>query len=142
MTGGARIHGSCRGAGKAANMSSVKRLFQMQVDGDVLILSPTSNLSELELNYFDEEFRGVIEHLEDSGYRNVVLDFEGTDYYGSTALGYFLKLWKRIRHVDGKMAFCNVSEHEQEVLRMTRLDTLWPICATREQALAILRQAR
>ncbi len=78
-------------------MSSAKRLFQMQVDGDTLILSPTSNLSELELSYFDEEFRAVIQQLEDAGYRNVVLDFEGTDYYGSTALGFFLKLWKRIR---------------------------------------------
>jgi anti-anti-sigma factor len=120
-------------------MSSAKRLFQMQVDGDTLILSPTSNLSELELSYFDEEFRAVIQKLEDAGYRNVVLDFEGTDYYGSTALGFFLKLWKRVRRVDGNMAFCNVSSHEQEVLRLTRLDTLWPVCGTREQALDRLR---
>ncbi len=39
------------------------------------------------------------------------------------------------------MAFCNVSSHEQEVLRLTRLDTLWPICSTREQALDRLRPA-
>lgn len=120
-------------------MSSAKRLFHMQVEGDTLILTPTSNLSELELSYFDEEFRAVIQGLEDAGYRNVVLDFEGTDYYGSTALGFFLKLWKRVRHVDGNMAFCNVSVHEQEVLRLTRLDTLWPICDTRQQALERLR---
>ena len=120
-------------------MCSAKRLFRMQVDGDVLILSPISNLSELELSYFEEEFRTVIQELEDAGYRNVVLDFEDTDYYGSTALGFFLKLWKRIRRVDGKMAFCNVSLHEQEVLRLTRLDTLWPICSTRAQALDRLR---
>jgi anti-anti-sigma factor len=120
-------------------MCSAKRLFQMQVDGDVLILSPTSNLSELELSYFEEEFRTVIQKLSDADYRNVVLDFEGTDYYGSTALGFFLKLWKRIRSVDGKMAFCNVSSHEQEVLRLTRLDTLWPICSTRAQAVDQLR---
>ncbi len=67
---------------------------------------------------------------------------QGTDYYGSTALGFFLKLWKRIRSVDGKMAFCNVSPYEQEVLRLTRLDTLWPICGTREDALQCLRPAR
>jgi anti-anti-sigma factor len=123
-------------------MSTEKHLFEFQDDADTLILSPTSNLSELELSYFDEEFRAVILRLEASGFRNVVLDFQGTDYYGSTALGFFLKLWKRIRSVDGKMAFCNVSSHEQEVLRLTRLDTLWPICGTREDALQCLRPAR
>jgi anti-anti-sigma factor len=123
-------------------MSTEKHLFEFQDNAETLILSPTSDLSELELSYFDEEFRAVIRRLEDSGFRNVVLDFEGTDYYGSTALGFFLKLWKRIRSVDGKMAFCNVSPHEQEVLRLTRLDTLWPICGTRDDALQCLRPAR
>ena len=56
------------------------------------------------------------------------------------ALGFFVKLWKRIRKVDGSMAFCNVSAHEQEVLRVTRLDTLWPVCTSREQAVEQLRQ--
>jgi anti-anti-sigma factor len=120
-------------------MSSEKRLFRTQVEGDTLVLSPVSNLSELELSFVEEEFRSVIQQLEQAGYRHVVLDFEGTDYYGSTALGFFLKLWKRVRSVDGKMAFCNVSSHEQEVLRLTRLDTLWPICTTRAQALDWLR---
>ena len=120
-------------------MSSAKRLFQMQMEGDTLVLSPISNLSELELSFFEDEFRSVIQRLEEAGYRQVLLDFEGTDYYGSTALGFFLKLWKRLRKVDGKMAFCNVSSHEQEVLRLTRLDTLWPVCATRAQALELLR---
>jgi anti-anti-sigma factor len=122
-------------------MSSAKRLFRMQTDGEILILSPTANLSELELSYFDEEFRAVIQELEDAGYRHVVLDFDGTDYYGSTALGFFVKLWKRIRKVDGNMAFCNVSPHEQEVLRVTRLDTLWPVCTTRQQAVAHLLES-
>ena len=56
------------------------------------------------------------------------------------SLGFFVKLWKRIRKVDGSMAFCNVSAHEQEVLRVTRLDTLWPVCTSREQAVEQLRQ--
>jgi anti-anti-sigma factor len=116
-------------------MSSRKAIFEIEFDAGTLILSPTSNLSELELSYFDEEFRTVIRQLETSGFRHIVLDFQGTDYYGSTALGFFLKLWKRVRSVDGKMVFCNVSTYEQEILRLTRLDTLWPICGTREDAL-------
>jgi hypothetical protein len=28
--------------------------------------------------------------------KNVVLDFHKTDYYGVTALGFFVKLWKKV----------------------------------------------
>jgi anti-anti-sigma factor len=83
-----------------------------------------------------------MDQLDQLGFRNILLDFEGTDYYGSTALGLFLKLWKRVRSLDGNMAFCNVSEHEREVLRLTRLDSLWPICGTREEALETLQSGQ
>ena len=120
-------------------MSVDKRLFSMEEDGETLILAPVANLSELELSFFDGEIRAVIDHLDSSGHRNIILDFAGTDYYGSTALGFFLKLWKRVRSLDGKMAFCNVSPHEREVLRLMCLDTLWPICDTRKEATEALR---
>ncbi len=55
------------------------------------------------------------------------------------ALGFFIKLWKRVRSVDGQFAFCEVSEHEREVLELTRLDSLWSICPTRAEALAVVR---
>ncbi|MHB0959944.1 MAG: STAS domain-containing protein [Pirellulaceae bacterium] len=120
-------------------MSFGRPIFEIHVEGDTLILSPTSNLSELELSYFEDEYGAVIGHLGAAQVHNVVLDFHGTDYYGSTALGFFLKLWKLVQSMDGKMAFCNVSAHEQEILRLTRLDTLWPIYGTREDALQWMR---
>lgn len=121
-------------------MSSGNRLFQMQTDGDVVVLVPTSNLSELESSHFEDEFRAIISQLEEAGHHKIVLDFAGTDYYGSTALGLFVRLWKRICRQNGQLAFCNVSPHEKEVLHLTRLDTLWPICDSRVEALARLRQ--
>jgi hypothetical protein len=38
------------------------------------------------------------------------------------------------------MAFCNLSEHEREVLTVTNLDRLWPVCGTRAEALASVRR--
>ena len=63
------------------------------------------------------------------------LDFHKTDYYGSTALGFFVKLWKRVREYIERMAFCGVSDHEREILKVTNLEGLWPICPLREEAL-------
>jgi len=116
-------------------MSIEHRLFHVEYQDKTLILSPRNNLSELELSCLDEAIRDVMEQLNECGFRNVVLDFADTDYYGSTALGFFIKLWKRVRSVGGNMVFCNVSVHEREVLELTRLEDLWTICTTRSEAL-------
>jgi hypothetical protein len=39
------------------------------------------------------------------------------------------------------MAFCNVSDHEKEILQITRLDKSWPICASRSEALEAVRRS-
>jgi len=81
----------------------------------------------------------VFESLKNDHAKHVIIDLFGTDYYGSTALGFFVKLWKRVRDHGGRMAFCNMSAHELEVLKVTKLDTLWPLCENFEAAIVAIR---
>jgi anti-anti-sigma factor len=118
---------------------STTTLFEVEREGDVVVVTPTANLGESEYRDIEAGGRGVLDLLAAPGVRGVVLDFRRTDYYGSTALGFFLRLWKRVCASGGRMAFCNVSDHEREILTATRLDTLWPLCGSREEA---LRQVR
>jgi len=122
--------------GKA--MSRESSLFRIEQEDSILFLTPTRDLSELEYSFFDAGIRAVVDACDARDTHSVVLDFSDTDYYGSTALGFFLILWKRIRSRDGRMAFCHVSQHEREVLELTKLDGLWPICATRAEAIAAI----
>jgi anti-anti-sigma factor len=116
-------------------MAAAKDLFEMERAGATLILTPTADLRERDYPQIETGAAEVLRLLEQGAVRNVVLDFRQTDYYGSTALGFFAKLWKRVRAGGGDMAFCNVSEHEREILRVTKLDGLWPLCPSREEAL-------
>jgi anti-anti-sigma regulatory factor len=68
------------------------------------------------------------------------LDFCKTDFYGSTALAFFVKLWKWSRKRDGRLVFCNLSEHEKEILEVAHLDQLWPICQTKSEALQAVQE--
>jgi anti-anti-sigma regulatory factor len=61
------------------------------------------------------------------------------DYGGSTALGFFVRLSLAVRDRGGRMAFCNVSEHEREILETTNLDWLCPLCVSRQDALRAVR---
>jgi anti-sigma B factor antagonist len=112
--------------------------FQIEYVGDTLVLSPLINLGELEYERIERDGQSVLDRIATAHCRNVVVDFSQTEYYGSTALGFFLRLWSRLRVQGGHMAFCNVSPVEREILQVTRLDTLWSICATREEALAVV----
>jgi anti-anti-sigma factor len=115
-------------------------IFEIEQEDDTIIVVPTVDLQELEYQRIEEGARKILELLNGIGIKNVVLDFHKTDYYGSTALGFFLKLWKRVSNQNGRMAFCNVSDHEKEILRLTKLDHLWLICSSRIEALEVVRE--
>jgi anti-anti-sigma factor len=120
-------------------LPTVGRLFEIEHEGDTIIVVPTVDLRELEYQPIEEGAKKILDMLNDINIKNVVLDFHKTVYYGSTALGFFLKLWKRVSMRMGRMAFCNVSDPEKEILRITMLDNVWPICSSRIEAVAAVR---
>jgi anti-sigma B factor antagonist len=118
-----------------APVQSDAKIFDIEYRGDTIVLVPTMNLRESDYEGIEEGARDILEYLDGTPFRNIILDFSGTDFYGSTALGFFLRLWKRARKQDGQLVFCNLSDHEREILQIARLDQLWPICSSRREAL-------
>jgi anti-anti-sigma factor len=116
-------------------MSVTSKIFEVQQSGENLIVTPLKDLSELDYEQIQLGARDLLELLSISPVKNVVMDFRNTDSFGSTALGFFVKLWKKIRQRNGYMAFCNLSENEKEILQVTKLDGLWPMCGTLDEAL-------
>lgn len=111
-------------------------LFELECREDTLIITPTGDLSEFQFREMTEQAKQVFEQLESSQtIQNVVVDFQRTDYFGSTALGLFVQLWLKVCRRGGRMALCNLSEREREILQITHLDSMWPICDSLEQAL-------
>jgi len=122
-----------------SGLTTAGGIFEIEQQGDTLIVVPTVDLRELEYERIEDGASGILDLLNGTGTKNVVLDFYKTDYYGSIALGFFLKLLKRVRVRNGHMAFCNVSDHEKEILQITHLDHSWPICTTRSEALEVVK---
>ena len=113
-------------------------VFDFEHSGDTLILIPNTDLRELEFDALEAGSAEVFKELESVTINNVIIDFYQTDYYGSTALAFFVKFWKRIKSRSGKMVFCNVSAHEREVLVLTNLSSLWPVCDSRDDAIKLI----
>ena len=120
-------------------MNTPLSLFEIECQGDTVIISPVIDLREFEYEQLVDEANEAFDYLEKTrNAKNLVVDFQKTDYFGSTALGFFLKLWKKVRDRKGQMAFCQLSDHEKEILTVTKLDSLWPICQSRDEALKLV----
>lgn len=104
--------------------------------GNTLVVSPLTDLAELDYARIEAEASDVLRLFELTQLRNVVLDLQHADYSGSLAITFFLKLWKEVKRRGGKMALCHVSPHEREILRLCNLDRLWPVFKSRNAALA------
>jgi anti-anti-sigma factor len=120
--------------------ASADGIFEIEREGDTIIVIPAVDLRELDYQRIEERARTILELLNGSNIKNVVLDFHKTDYFGSTALGVFLKLWKRVSSKNGRMALCNISDNEKEILQIMKLDHFWPICSSRIEALVAVRE--
>jgi len=120
-------------------MDTTTHIFETEREGDTIILIPIHDLSELEFAEIESAASSLLEWIELAQVKHVVIDFCKTDYFGSTALGFFTKMWKRVKSGAGRMALCNLSEHERDILKVTHLDKLWPIYNSRQKAVETVR---
>ena len=109
--------------------------FDVEEQNETMILTPAADMGELDHERLDMAMKHVLDRLNQSSVKCIVLDFHKTDYFGSTALGFFVRIWKTTCTRKGRMAFCNLSDHEKEILKVMKLDQLWDICGSREEAL-------
>jgi anti-anti-sigma factor len=110
-------------------------IIEVERRGNTLVLTPQRDLRELDYRDIEAEEADLLRLAEDPSVTAVVVDWGRTDYFGSTAVGLFAQLRGRLRRRGGRIAFCNVSAHEAELLTVTGLARLWPVYPTREDAL-------
>jgi anti-sigma B factor antagonist len=66
----------------------------------------------------------------------VVLNFEGVDYINSTGIALIVGLMVQARKSHRRLVVCGLSEHYQEIFRITRLSDFMQIYSDEPSALA------
>ena len=72
----------------------------------------------------------------ESGARGFVIDFTRTGYIDSSGLGVLVSLSKKIREQGGELRLAGLNADLQTLFELTKLDTLFSITRTAEEALA------
>jgi anti-anti-sigma factor len=115
-------------------MTTAFSICDVECQEDVVILTPTVNLRELEYDDFEAVVDTTLEMLENGDVRHVVIDFGHTEYFGSHTITSLQKLGKKAQSQGGKMVLARMSVQEQDILKAMALDTFWPICSSTEDA--------
>jgi anti-sigma B factor antagonist len=95
----------------------------VQVDGQLIV----GNRHEL---------KDLIQAALDGGERKLLVDFSRTGYIDSSGLGALVSVSKRIREAGGELRLAGLNDDLRSLFELTKLDTLFTISETPEQALA------
>jgi len=93
--------------------------------------------------YFGEESASLRLHVKDllDKSRQIVLDLAGVTHIDSGGLGSLVALFASARKVGGNIKLANLGNHPQEVLRITKLVTVFEIFERAEDAVASFKRA-
>ncbi|MGH7536007.1 MAG: STAS domain-containing protein [Gemmatimonadales bacterium] len=83
-----------------------------------------------------QELKELVQSVLERGDRRLVIDFSRTGYIDSSGLGALVSLSKRIREMGGELRLSGLNEDLRSLFELTKLDTLFAIAETPQQALA------
>ncbi|MGI9014574.1 MAG: STAS domain-containing protein [Phycisphaerales bacterium] len=90
-------------------------------------------LDEANINQIGEQIGDVIDQQTDP---KILISFENVDHLSSAALGTLITLNTKVRAKDGKLRLANIDPQILEVFKITRLDRLFEIHDTTQEAMA------
>lgn len=123
---------------EARELSDAK-FIRAEQHGNTIIITPLfTTYSTLTEPGLDSEWAAVEQQLDSDTIKHVVIDLGEVPYFGSTVLEWMSIVWKRVKVKGGKLAIARPSRIGREVLDAARLQRLWRIFDTREEALASL----
>jgi len=82
------------------------------------------------------ELKDLVQERLGAGDRRFVIDFTQTPYIDSSGLGALVTIAKRIREEGGDVRLAGLNDDLRQLFELTKLDTLFSISATPDQALA------
>jgi anti-anti-sigma factor len=112
--------------------------FTLERHGDVTIITATPALEHIEFGLEEQVAELILKSLRRQENPLIVFDLSGASNFGSMFLALLIRCWKLALSQGGTMALSGVTDRARELLRVTALDTVWPIYDTKREAIEAL----
>jgi anti-sigma B factor antagonist len=121
---------------KSGDMAApVQRRLDIDEVGDVTVARFIDKkiLDENNIQIIGNQLFGLVE---EDGRKKIVLDFTNVEYLSSAALGKLITMDKKVKASGGKLRLCNIRKDIYEVFAITRLNKVFDIRNTQDEAVA------
>ncbi len=103
--------------------------------GDAVVISPQGDLHRETA----EGFQIVTDELLGAGRQYFVVDLGEVSFVDSAGLGALVRLYKRVRIGEGDVRLARVSPNVMQILELTRLNRVFDIFASPQEAAASIK---
>lgn len=110
------------------------RHIEVEQVGDVTVVTLTDKriLEESQIEQIGDELFHVVD---DEGKRKLLIQWKKVECMSGLFLGELITLNKKIRSISGQLKLCRIKAEIYEVFEMTKLNKVFKIHATEEEAL-------
>ena len=113
-----------------------KKMLQTEESGDITIIRVTEKkLYQDTITPFQEKMVSLM----DEGRRKLIVDLSDVDVMNSSGLGVLILTWDRLSQEDGHLVIAGLGSLMQELFKRMRLDLIFTVVKTTEEALQIIR---
>jgi anti-anti-sigma factor len=113
--------------------------FTIERRGDLTVITATEELERIEFGLEELVSDLILKPLRRQENPLIVFDLTRVDYFGSMFLALLIRCWKLVLAQGGTMALAGVNDRTRELLRVTALDTVWPMYQSRREAIDALQ---
>jgi anti-sigma B factor antagonist len=112
--------------------------FRLEWHGNTVVITPASNVESMSWELIEQAAEVVMAPLKTHNSPMVVFDLGEVNYFGSVFLALLLRCHTAVKSRGGELVLCGASKMARELLKITALDTLWALYASKEEALDAL----
>jgi len=114
-------------------MSIGNRRLDIEEIGDITVASFVDKkiLDESNIQIIGDQLFAL---LDEDHRKKIVLDFSAVEYLSSAAMGKLITLDKKVKAVSGKLRLCCIRPDIHEIFEITRLNKIFDIRQTQEDA--------
>jgi anti-sigma B factor antagonist/stage II sporulation protein AA (anti-sigma F factor antagonist) len=104
---------------------------QVEEKGDVVVIRVQGRLDAASSPQLEKKVNSII----DSGHFKLILNFAGVEYLSSAGMRLMLSVSKKLKHLEGKVVACNLSEDVMDVIKMAGFHQVLELYPTEEESL-------
>jgi len=112
--------------------------FTFERHGDLTIITATEAIERIDFGLEEQVADFILKPLRQQENPLIVFDLSRVENFGSMFLALLIRCWRLAVSQGGSMALAGVTDRTRELLRVTALDTVWPIYDTKREAMDAL----